>query len=592
MYDFDQEHEIDNEWKDFLNEFMMPLTNAEDDDEKSDPEYVAAEKVPLDKEELRPVRVSKKELNQLIAELLEDSSLNFDSEPSTSYKRSNAEGQVNKLKRHRVTSPLHPKPQSPKISSRMYSPQELLATPTRYGAAPSTSAASTTKEEQLGVSSPSSPFFLSQLTPQRSSQLSANYTPSPMHGSSDGLNTPQITGVYGSSQPPPILMINAQNQLEIRSSSNLISQAFLSNGIVQLPQYQSIVVQVPTIDLLQNQLNLSATIGQPQETISAPLSPASPKESSNLTDDAKKQIYRKPKLNAFEHLATEEPPEDKFPDKTMKGFTFEQKQIYEQQMRKHAQLLSQNFLQVYASPQWWEKADPIKKNLKELSDVVNSAISPHTSQHIENCLGMCNEWESSLQENSDRNRKYAEFLYEECELDERALKMKQPFKGRFSNRLMEHMLSSKAIVYPNLLPAIPFRAVTFHKIEPPNSEISLLATGLERFYYEQYEKLNKFNPYRIREPRLATLAKCIVREYHSFRNDNSLIKLLEGYKVNRKINPIKYFFIHKKAPSVKHLIEDINWDKLVSPKQLRRGLLPKKWDNYMFSYDRVSFRIT
>lgn len=584
MYGLDQDHEMDNNWMSFLSEFVQPLTNADEDDEKSDPEYVAAEKVPLDKEELRPVRVSKKELNELIAELLEDSNLNFDFEPgtsSTSSKRSSTDGSRDKPKRQRVASPSHSKPQSPRISSRMYSQQELLTTPTRFG-----DAAVSFLHNQL-------------LTPQRPDPPASFFTASATQMSSltpEPSSFPQITGVYGSAlsstiaspQPPPILVMNAQNQLEIRSSANLINQAFMSNGVVQLPQFQSVIIQVPTIDLLQNRLKLPAMISQPHDAISDPPSPAPLAESVNLTDDKKKKIFRRLKLVDFEHLATEEPPEDKFTDENVPGFTYEQRQIYEQQMRMHAQLLSQHFLQLYASPKWWDKAEPVKKNLVELDEAVNANVSPHTSRHIKNCLEMCNEWETSLQENSERNKKYAEFLYEEHELDERALSTRQKFKGRFSNRLMEHMLSSKAILYPKLLPTVPFRVVTFHKIEPPNSEISLFATGLERFYLEQYKKLNDLNPYKIRQPGLGTLARCIAREYKSFRNQKSLVKLIEAYKVHKQMNPIKYYFIHKKAPSVKHEIEDVDLDNVVAPKELRRGLLPRKWDAYMFSQERVS----
>lgn len=45
---------------------MQPLTNIEEDDEKADLEYDVAEPVPIDKQELRPMRVSERERNQLI----------------------------------------------------------------------------------------------------------------------------------------------------------------------------------------------------------------------------------------------------------------------------------------------------------------------------------------------------------------------------------------------------------------------------------------------------------------------------------------------------------------------------------------------
>lgn len=609
---YDQENEIDNEWKEFLSEFMMPLTNDENDDEKSDPEYVAAESVPMDREELRPVRVSKKELNQLISELLEDTGSLFDSEPSTSSKRSSTDNQSHKNKRQRNTSSPTQKAQSPKISSRMYSQEELLNTPPL----PSTSG----YKRKETPSTPSNAIFQHQLqaaqlkameapTVEQSSAAYFNHSPSPLYAptSEEASKFPQITGVYGSvpsstvlsPQPPSILVLNAHNQLELRSSANLFNQAFVNNGIMQLPQYQSIVIQVPTIDLLQNRLNLSAVVAQPQEavseTVTEPINiPDEPEvvevQDENLTDDKKSFLtVRKNKLNEFDYLETLEPPIEAPTDQNLKGFSYEQKEIYEQQMRMHAQLLSQHFLQLYASPKWWEKAEPLKKNLAELKEVVNVSVSPLTADHIENCLSVCTDWEKELEENNERNKKYAEFLYEEVELEQKTYKTKQQFTGRFSYRLMEHILSSKAIMYPKLLPTKPFRALNFTKIEPTNSELRLLAFAVEKFYNEQFEKLNSCNPYKIREPRLGSIARCIIRAYNSFRTEVGMYKLLETYKNHVKMNPIKYYFIHKKSPPFTHVIEDVNVKTVVAPKFLRRGLLPKHpWDDYMFSYERVS----
>lgn len=615
MYDFDQDHEIDNEWKEFLNEFMMPLTNVEEDDEKSDPEYVAAESVPVDREELRPVRVSKKELNQLISELLEDSCLNFDSEPSTSSKRSSSDGLLNsKSKRQRMSS------QSPKISSRMYTAQELLlSTPpsSRYDSSvsgPSTSndkrkdkkSTPSEQSEQISVN----PFYQQhQLTPQRmgfttptlmesptvfpsppTTQLILQTPPAP-----EMSKFPQITGVYGSvpstpnqqAQTPSILVMNSQNQLELTSPLNLINQAFCSNGIVQLPQFQSVVVQVPTIDLLQNRVNFSSLVAQNTEPSTSEDAPSSDVEDSqNSLNEKKKPITnRKVKLEEFDYLETMEPPEEKVFSDDCRGFTAEQKEIFEQQMRMHAQLLAQHHLQTYANPKWWEKSEPMKKNLIELKEIVNPKVSPLTSVHINNCLTMCNSWERELEENSERNKKYAEFLYEEFDYDVKAFDDHHPFRGRFHNRLMEHILSSKAILYPMLLPKIPFRAVTFNQIAPTNSELCLMAFGLQRFYQELYDKLNSKNPFKIRDPKIGSITRHIIREFKSFRLEKNLIKIFETYKGHPKMNPIKYFFAHKKAPPFEHELEVIK--KIVAPKNLRRGLLPKIWDTYMFSYNRV-----
>ncbi|XP_059489836.1 GON-4-like protein isoform X2 [Neocloeon triangulifer] len=72
------ETECDNEdWKQFLNEFTKPLNAVHDilDDDEADPEYnILDDEEAEDKEELRAdraVKVTKKELNELISELME-----------------------------------------------------------------------------------------------------------------------------------------------------------------------------------------------------------------------------------------------------------------------------------------------------------------------------------------------------------------------------------------------------------------------------------------------------------------------------------------------------------------------------------------
>lgn len=610
MYDFEQDYENDNEWKEFLSEFMMPATSAaEEDDEKSDPEYVAAEPASMDKDELKPFKVSKRELNQLIAELLEDSAnnFNFDQEPSTSTKRSSTDVQANKNKRQKLTSPTNSKPQSPKISSKMYSSQEVLSTPPHPVIETSTSASSISDQE-IQPSNPEelNSFYQQQMmTPQKATFLSPNLIPSPNLFSSPPLipiqtpasigdaRLPQITGVYGSApsttnalESPLILIRNAQNQLELTSSFNLINQAFCNNGIIQLPQFQQIVLQVPTIDLLQNRLNFNPIVAQPLassfNTSSIEL------DTQNLDHDKKKRLSsQNDKLKEFENLEDEQLSlvETSF-KKDMTGFTSDQISIYEQQMRTHAQLLSQHYVQTYANPKWWTKSEGLKQNLLELKKVVNPEFSPMTAEHIGHCLTLCEDWEKELEENNERNKKYAEFLYDEYDHDVKAHENSFSFKGRFHNRLMEHLLSSKAILYPRLLPKVPFRVVEFHQVDPPNSELRLLAFGIERFSVELYNQLNDKNPYKIRNPKTTSIARSIIREYKSFRHDKGLVKIIERLKNYPSQNPIKYYYTHKKAPKFKHEIEEI--DKFIAPKNLRRGLLPKNWDAYMFSYTRVS----
>lgn len=71
MYDMDCD---DDDWRDFLKKFTRPLDEVTKEDDDHDPEYNAEEVEEVDVEELRMdrgVKVTKKELNDLIAELFE-----------------------------------------------------------------------------------------------------------------------------------------------------------------------------------------------------------------------------------------------------------------------------------------------------------------------------------------------------------------------------------------------------------------------------------------------------------------------------------------------------------------------------------------
>lgn len=600
MYDFEQEQEVDNEWKEFLSEFMMPLTNAEEDDAE-DPEYVASENAKIDKEELRPVRVSKKELNQLISELLEDSVnfMNMEEEATPTWSRKSQES-ASKKNRMRISSPIQYS-KSPKIKSN--SNDSMLNTPpiSRIQEIPTTPIRKDISIDQCDKSFVQIPNQLYE-TPQKLSQPTTSNeigTPKITMNSPQTFLTPQITGVYGShlqNISPQILVVNSHNQLELVPPTSILKQAFDNNGIVQLPQYQSVVIQVPTVDLLQNRINISNLIDSPKinrieesvqtETIEN-------EEKIDESDDIDIPIEQKvvdlklksKRFDEFKDLESQTPVECVFPANSI-GFTQQQFQLYEQQMRIHAQLLTQNYVQVYSRPNLWTKAEGIKQQLYELKEVVKPDKSPLNSEHIKNCIETCETWEAELEENNERNKKYAEFLYEELEYDEEAAKKKRYFNGRFHPRLMEHLLNSKAILYPSLLPHKPFRC--FHsRFEALNSEIALIAFFIGRIYPEMYAKVNNSRK-KPREPTTNEITTELLQRLGPIRTERQLNRILDKFRSFNEMNPIKYVFKHKRYPRIELGIEEIDLNKILPPVRLRRGLLPKKWDAYMFDHKRVS----
>lgn len=667
MYEFDDC--IDNDWRVFLNEFMMPLTNAEEDDD-GDPEYIATDPLPADKEELRPVRVSKKELNQLISELLEDqSTLNCDSQmidfssmgpPNSSKKPSDASDwtPINKYKRFRSNPSPQNSEKSPKMNPKTFIQAELNTPPRLVGLSPvntdmpGTSAsflqkpntklyAPTLLETPMKVMSinPDQSPILQLQTPQRIGFLTPTlqspiYVPmTPPSAVPIITSTPcvpvessHVNNTFGNvtSSPnfnasllsptpiqnsPTVFIMNSQNQLEVcrvpdmstcpsfNSSFNIMNQLYYQNGVLQLPQYQSIVIQVPTLDLLQNKLDLSSLIPNANqntsinETInSEPEEESSNRDDKNLTDDKKnKQIsIRESKWKEFELLNALSPPKELVYEANAVGFTPHQFKLYEKQMRIHCQLLTQNYMQYYANPKLWQEADAVKLKLNSLKKAVRPEVSPFNAQHVTDCIELCDGWERELTPNNEQNKKYMQFLYDEIELED--IK-NYVFRGRFHNRFMEYVVSSKAMIYPQLLPEIPFRTLEFVKAEPTNGELRLIAFSLEHSYKAVYNQLNRLNPKKDREPTLGAICRNMQRRLCSFRSANSIMYIVQRFKSYDEMNPIKFYYKFKKAPPLNHnLIDDVDVNTVAAPKNLRRGLLPKAWDKYVFSYERVSCR--
>lgn len=610
MYDFEMyENEDDNEWKEFLNEFMMPLPkNPEEmiDDDNADPEYIAEQVPEDDKEEKKLGRVSKKELNQLISELIEDScNATFDSIDAFLPKKNEPPSTSKSSRKHSKFTP------SKKLSTPKSKPNELNTPPhaveieNKIIETPDQASKIQYYYSPSNLQTPQRTGFITPTTYQSpntsfTSAIPYNYAPqAPVQSTpiAAAVIQPQPSASFVEYSPvktlPSILVVN-QNQLEVRplsdatgsfNSNSIMSQGFYYNGLYTLPQFQSVVMQVPTVDLLQNGFNFSASLNSSMD-----LSQTEMKENvdENMTDDLKNQLKRESRLKIFDYLNNEEPQTITKEDGSLKGFTSEQYTIFVQQFCMHAQLLSQHYVQTYAHPTWWSSAEPLKKNLFELKE----ASPKNISTHIKNCLKLCKDWEAELEENNERNKKYIQFLHDEIDLDVKSYQEKKHFKGMFHNRMMEVVMRSKAIMFPSLLPKTPFRAVKFTKVDPVPSELLMIALGIEHAYDKIYKELNCLNPRRLREPKVMSIVATIIRTFGSFRSENGLLKLIEKYKQHALMNPIKYYFKHKKAPAVTHkIIENVNYEEVKPPVLLRRGLLPKAWDTYKFSEERVSVGI-
>lgn len=107
---------------------------------------------------------------------------------------------------------------------------------------------------------------------------------------------------------------------------------------------------------------------------------------------------------------------------------------------------------------------------------------------------------------------------------------------------MEMVVSSTLFIYPKLLPKIPFRKAPkdgTRKSEFPNSEISIIAFGLERFHNILYKELNSGNPKKIRKPPIGKIIDYIHKYICFARTLPAVRGAIERFNKEDLINPIK-----------------------------------------------------
>lgn len=116
------------------------------------------------------------------------------------------------------------------------------------------------------------------------------------------------------------------------------------------------------------------------------------------------------------------------------------------------------------------------------------------------------------------------------------------FVGKFTPRTMEVIVNSEVFMYPDLLPKIPFRRKPNQSVrgaEFPNSELSLIAFGLDLFNGILSEELNRFNPAKQRKPTISKVIDYIIRFLCPTRTFAGLRSSIDVYSKEELMNPIK-----------------------------------------------------
>lgn len=194
-------------------------------------------------------------------------------------------------------------------------------------------------------------------------------------------------------------------------------------------------------------------------------------------------------------------------------------------------------------------------------------------------MELVNQWEEELDDEVLRED-YIKVLEKDVKIGAQQFKKRHKYTAQFHPKLSKMIMESKALMYPTLLPHMPFRAETLNYLgtKYSQSEKYLLAIGLEKYSLsvgiaKMYISSKKFT---------TDALSFICKELMPHRNPNRLLKWIEKLRpLAAPKNPIQFFFRHSYAPSVIHDCP-LNIEKK-APKDQELNCLPVIWQNYFIN---------
>ncbi|XP_062716936.1 uncharacterized protein LOC109401056 isoform X2 [Aedes albopictus] len=638
MYDFDCD--MDHVWKEFLSEFTKPLPNHAEDDDDTDPEYVAADQVPVDAEELREVKVSRKELNELVSELLEmsgiiDESFLNDATPNNTLVPGGAIEAPSSQDQDQLSQEVEDTGQS----SVLNTPQPKLSSPVKERSVSPERIVNNSVFQPETVSTPVAPLAENRVVLVTPALLPAT---ADVQASGPECGVPSVQ-LYTAAIPS--VEGNVQIVAPVPQQSAVISEvgetSLNSTALAPVPQPTTPTVQ-PTERRIVFITPGSQTNGSTWTVISTSPGNSILQSSSSFIDQSaiaqtsyssannSQQLADAPKSltlsgNFFLQIAT--PDESSFykyyiPSKTFTvpqtdrtpvppserryrfthslvpvtvtyhegqtGFTSFQLQIFQQQLRQHVQFAAQSFMQSYAHPKFWQMAKTFKEMLLELQQMATDNPSAK-AWNLDGAVECCLSWEKELEADSDENKDFIQFQLDEVSKAEKAKKLNKYYQGFFHPKMMEHVVNNPVFMYPKMLPYTPFRTDLRSESRFIKAEERLIAFGLEMFFYIAKKELNKHKPHVEKDPTVMQVCRYISKYLITCQTDKQLYSYISTRRQRGdKMNPIKYYFTHSKGPVFQHILESTDFSNVIPPVGYQKGELPHLWDKYIYSKERLA----
>ncbi|EZA48975.1 GON-4-like protein [Ooceraea biroi] len=264
----------------------------------------------------------------------------------------------------------------------------------------------------------------------------------------------------------------------------------------------------------------------------------------------------------------------------------EQRLLLKIQLQQHVQLMAQHFVMTYMHPEHHELSKMCKQNLNNLRYMSKGPNSAFNADNLEEAFKLASTWESKFSD-SNFHLNYQNIVTDEIAKGKMCRVNKWGHVEAFIPELEELFIESKALMYPQLLPQMPFKSGVQKHVKSvySRSEENLIALGIEQFLPFVASRTNKFKTKKIQ---LFDAGQLICKYLLPCRDAKGLLYHIQKRRVAKDNNPIKHYFEKGYAPRTIHYITLES--KLKAPKEQPIELLSLRWQMYLNMYNQRKHR--
>ncbi|XP_078042869.1 gon-4 like protein muscle wasted isoform X2 [Augochlora pura] len=249
-----------------------------------------------------------------------------------------------------------------------------------------------------------------------------------------------------------------------------------------------------------------------------------------------------------------------------------QRQLLAVQLCQHTQMMVQHFVMTYKHPELHFQSKSCKQNIMSLKNLSNGPNSAFNAANLADALKLMSDWEDKFLDNKF-SEDFRKTVVDENTVNEIYSSNKWKYIPKFHPELKKLFMESKALMFPQLLPDIPFKNDLNKYTRTPflKSEDFLIALGLDQFVPFVATKPRKFKQKNLQ---LMDAVQLTIQYLLPCREPNSLYRHIRKRRFAKDGNPIRGC-----SPRTIHYITR-EWD-LKAPKEQPVERLPKEWQNYL-----------